>query len=61
MQLNDEPIGSATFDQPGRRSSDGNAHRADAWVTAVAQGYFTFHCETGLTAAPGLTAMLPAE
>ncbi|MBI3725466.1 DUF4038 domain-containing protein, partial [bacterium] len=39
VQINDEPIGSDTVEKPGKRSSDGSLHRANAWVTAVAQGY----------------------
>jgi hypothetical protein len=53
VALNDEPIGSDVTPIPGKRSNDPAAHRADAWVTAVSLGYFTFHCELGLTATPG--------
>lgn len=52
-QINDEPMGSDVRDQPGRRASDGALFRAGAWISATAGGYFTFHCELGLTATPG--------
>jgi hypothetical protein len=52
-QMNDEPIGSDVTDQPGKRSADAKLHRAHAYITAVAGGYLTFHCQLGLAAVPG--------
>jgi hypothetical protein len=54
-QINDEPIGSDPVDQPGKRSSDGAAIRANMWVTACSGAYFTFHSSNGLGAVPGPT------
>jgi hypothetical protein len=50
--INDEPMGS-DVQSSGNRDSDGTKHRADAWISAIAGGYFTFHCQLGLAATPG--------